>query len=173
MHMCEAGDHRGAGWADRAAAPYRSARCSRRLGQWSKVGGALPVRLLPRRSRSRYGDPTRSELKGMGMAVSADGIGLADAIAALRDELLRARATGAGSDIQLPVESMTVELTVTATRSAEGKAGFKVPLVEVELGGGGTRQRANEQKVTVVFGAPVNRSGEPVKVADAGEELEG
>lgn len=43
-------------------------------------------------------------------------------------ELLRARAAGAGSDIQLPVESMTVELTVTATRSLNGKAGFTMPV---------------------------------------------
>ncbi|MFC5001943.1 trypco2 family protein [Dactylosporangium cerinum] len=107
------------------------------------------------------------------MARPSDGIGLAEAIAALRDELLEARAKGAGSDIQLPVESMTVELTVTATRSAEGKAGFKVPIVEVELGGGGSRQRAEEQKVTVVFGGPVNRAGQPVKVAGSGNELKG
>lgn len=107
------------------------------------------------------------------MAKASDGIGLADAIAALRDELLEARAKGAGSDIQLPVESMTVELTVTATRTAEGKAGFKVPIVEVELGGGGSRQRADEQRVTVVFGSPIDRSGRPIKVADAGDELEG
>jgi hypothetical protein len=69
-------------------------------------------------------------------AKSAGGLGLADAIAVLRDELLRARAAGAGSDIQLPVDSMTVELTVTATKSLDGKAGFTVPLVGLELGGG-------------------------------------
>lgn len=107
------------------------------------------------------------------MAVSSDGIGLAEAIAALRDELLQARAKGAGSDVQLPVESMTVELTVTATRSAEGRAGFKVPIVDAELGGGGSRQRADEQRVTVVFGSPVDRSGRPVKVANTGDELKG
>ncbi|WP_328654432.1 hypothetical protein OG598_11730 [Micromonospora sp. NBC_00330] len=107
------------------------------------------------------------------MTKASDGIGLAEAIAALRDELLEARAKGSSSDIQLPVESMTVELTVTATRSAEGKAGFKVPIVEVELGGGGSRERAEEQKVTVVFGSPIDRSGRPVKVASSGDELKG
>jgi hypothetical protein len=60
---------------------------------------------------------------------AADGLGLADAIGLLRDDLLRAGAAGADSDIQLPVESMTVELTVTATRSLDGKAGFTVPVV--------------------------------------------
>ena len=85
----------------------------------------------------------------------------------LRDELLRARAAGSSSEIQLPVESMTVELKITATRSADGKAGFKVPIVNLEMGGGGARERRSEQTVTVVFGGPVDRSGKPVKVASA------
>jgi Trypsin-co-occurring domain 2 len=102
-----------------------------------------------------------------------EGLGLAEAIASLRDDLLQARAAGATSEIQLPVESMTVELTVTATRTREGKAGFKVPIIEVELGGGGSRERGSGQKVTVVFGGPVDREGKPVKVAQASSELKG
>ena len=109
----------------------------------------------------------------MAERASVDGLGLADAIGLLRDELLKARAAGGDSDIQLPVESMTVELTVTATRSEDGKAGFKVPLVGLELGGGVGRQRGSEQTVTVVFGGPVDRSGQPVKVAKGGHELRG
>jgi NTP-dependent ternary system trypsin peptidase co-occuring protein len=104
---------------------------------------------------------------------SLEGLGLAEAIEALRDDLLGARAAGASSEIQLPVESMTVELTVTATRTREGKAGFKVPIVEVELGGGGSRERGTGQTVTVVFGGPVDREGKPVKVARASSELKG
>jgi len=106
-------------------------------------------------------------------AALAGGLGLADAIAVLRDELLSARAAGAGSDIQLPVDSMTVELTVTATRSVDGKAGFTVPLVGLELGGGGGREHASGQKVTVVFAGPVDREGNPVKVASAADVLPG
>ena len=104
---------------------------------------------------------------------SVHGLGLAEAIESLRDDLLKARAAGATSEIQLPVESMTVELTVTATREVNGKAGFKVPIVEVELGGGGSRERGTGQKVTVVFGGPVDREGKPVKVAQATDELKG
>jgi Trypsin-co-occurring domain 2 len=104
---------------------------------------------------------------------SVEGLGLADAIGLLRDELLRARAAGAGSEIQLPVESMTVQLTVTASRSVDGKAGFKVPFLELELGGGAGRQRGSEQLVTVAFGGPVDREGKPVKVAEAADELKG
>lgn len=101
------------------------------------------------------------------------GIGLADAIGVLRDELLKARAAGAGSDIQLPVESMTVELRVAATRSRDGRAGFKVPVVDVELGGGLAAGSETGQTVTVVFSAPVDRSGAVVKVAEATDELKG
>jgi hypothetical protein len=99
------------------------------------------------------------------------GLGLAAAIGLLRDELLKARAAGGDSEIQLPVESMTVELTVTATKSADGKAGFRVPIVEV--GGGVARERGSEQKVTVVFGGPVGRDGNPVKVASVSDVLKG
>jgi Trypsin-co-occurring domain 2 len=104
---------------------------------------------------------------------SSDGLGLADAIGLLRNDLLRAQAAGAGSDIQLPVESMTVELTVTVTRSADGKAGFTVPVVGLQLGGGGARERGSEQKVTVVFGGPVDHEGNPVKVAQSSSERKG
>ena len=104
-----------------------------------------------------------------------DGLGLADAIGLLRDELLKARTAGASSEIQLPIESMTVQLTVTASKSVDGKGtvGFKVPFVEFELGGGATRERGSEQVVTVVFGGPVDRAGRPVKVAEATNELKG
>lgn len=101
------------------------------------------------------------------------GLGLADAISILRDELLRARAAGAGSEIQLPVASMTVELTVTATRSADGKAGFTVPVVGLQLGGGVNREHGSEQKVTVVFSEPVDPDGRPVKIASASDTLPG
>lgn len=102
-----------------------------------------------------------------------DGVGLADAIAMLRDELLAARAAGASSDIQLPVESMTVELKVAATKHTGRKAGFKVPFVNLELGGERAVEREALQTITVVFGGPVDRSGAPVKVAQGSDELKG
>jgi hypothetical protein len=93
------------------------------------------------------------------------GIGLDDAIEALRADLIAAMNKGAGESIQFPVEKMTVELDVVATKSADGKAGFKVPIVEVELGGGGGWSRESTQKVTVEFGSPVDEDGNPIKVA--------
>jgi hypothetical protein len=100
---------------------------------------------------------------------AASGLGLSEAIDMLRDELLKARAAGAGSQIQLPVQSMTVELTVTATRSLDGKAAFTVPVVGLQVGGGGGREHGSEQKITVVFGEPVDQAGRPVKVASASD----
>ena len=101
---------------------------------------------------------------------TSDGLGLDEAIAMLRDDLLRARQAAADSEIQLPVQSMTVELKVSATRRADGKAGFKVPLVNVELGGAAGWQSDHLQTVTITFGEPVDPDGKPVKVARASHQ---
>jgi hypothetical protein len=101
------------------------------------------------------------------------GIGLADAIGLLRGELVKARRAGADQDVHFPVDSLTVELKVAATRSADGKAGFCVPIVNVEFGGSAGWQRETMQTVTVVFGPPVDRDGNPVKVAAASDEVKG
>jgi len=106
-------------------------------------------------------------------SVDEESLGLAEAIAALRSELLAARAAAAGTDIQLPVESMTVVLQVGATRTRDGKAGFRVPVVNVELGGSAGRQRETVQTVTVVFSAPVDQAGNPVQVARASTQPKG
>jgi hypothetical protein len=103
----------------------------------------------------------------------SSGLGLSDAIGLLRDELLKARAAGAGSDIQLPVESMTVQLQVVATRTSGGKAGFSVPIVNLEVGGSVGWQREATQTVTVVFGAPEDRQSNPVKVGQESSEDKG
>jgi len=75
---------------------------------------------------------------------TADGLPLADALGLLRDELLQAQAAAVGPDIQLQVESITMQLTVTATISKDGKVDFKVPIVELEPAGGADRRRGSE-----------------------------
>ncbi len=101
------------------------------------------------------------------------GIGLADAITLLRDELVKAREAGVGQDVQFPVDSLTIELKVAATRSVDGKAGFSVPIANLGLGGSAAWQRETMQTVTVVFGRPVDRDGNPLKVASASDEVKG
>jgi hypothetical protein len=119
--------------------------------------------------RSRPADYWEHAVEG----TSDRGIGLADAIKTLRAELVDAQRDGADSDIQFPLETMTVELRVAAVRSADGKAGFKVPLVNAELGGSAGWQRETMQTVTVVFGPPVDRAGNPVRVASQGNQVKG
>jgi hypothetical protein len=106
-------------------------------------------------------------------AALTPGLELSEAIGILRDELLRARAAGAASEMQLPVESMTVQLQVAATRTRDGKAGFAVPIVNVQLGGSAGWQHEAMQTVTVVFGEPVDREGNPVKIARPSSERKG
>lgn len=52
------------------------------------------------------------------------GDGLADALEALRAELASPHLKAAGTDLQLPIEPVTVELKAVVTKSVDGKAGF-------------------------------------------------
>lgn len=104
------------------------------------------------------------------MADETDGIGLADALESLREELASAQAKAAGADVQFPIETLTVELKVGVTWSAEGKAGFKVPFLGAELGGGAGYDRETLQTITLVLGAPLDRDGQPVRVAQASQQ---
>jgi hypothetical protein len=103
----------------------------------------------------------------------AAGIGLSEAIQGLRAELVAAMTAGAGQPIQFPVARMTVELQIVAMRGVDGKAGFKVPIIDVELGGGANWQRENTQTVTIEFGSPVDHEGRPVKVASPSDQMKG
>lgn len=103
----------------------------------------------------------------------AASIGLSKAIEGLREELVAAMAAGAGESIQFPIDKMTVELQTVATKGADGKAGFRVPVIDLELGGGANWQRENTQTVTIEFGSPVDREGRPIKVASASNQIKG
>ncbi|MET0939037.1 MAG: trypco2 family protein [Gaiellaceae bacterium] len=104
------------------------------------------------------------------MVENQDGVGLADALEVLRAELASAQAKAAESDIQFPIETLTVELKVAVTRSAEAKAGFRVPFVGAELGGSAGYDRETLHTVTLVLGEPLDREGRPVRVAQASQQ---
>jgi hypothetical protein len=93
------------------------------------------------------------------------GVGLAEALEALRRDLVAAQAEAAGRGVQFPVESLTVELKVAVAREASGKVGFRVPLLGAELGGGGGVSSESVQTITLVLGEPVDEDGVPIKVA--------
>jgi hypothetical protein len=107
------------------------------------------------------------------MGQESEGIRLADAIEMLRSEVALAQVKAAGNDLQFPVETLTVELKVELTKYADGKAGFRVPFVGAELGGSAAYQRETMQTVTLVLGSPVDRDGNPVKVAAATDVVKG
>jgi hypothetical protein len=101
------------------------------------------------------------------------GVGLDVAVEQLRADLLRARASGEDADIRFPVKSVTVELQVVASKEAEGRAGFKVPFVQLEAGGSGTIGSQRTSTVTIVFGEPVDREGNAVQIAEGTDERKG
>jgi Trypsin-co-occurring domain 2 len=104
------------------------------------------------------------------LIVTADGVGLAEALEGLRADLAEAQGKAAGQAVQFPIESLTVELKVGVTKSVEGKAGFTVPLLGVELGGSGGYASELLQTVTLVIGSPVDENGNPIKVAQETDE---
>lgn len=87
---------------------------------------------------------------------------LAETVEALRAELARAAAAGAGAEFQFPVAGVQLEFHVAVTKTGEGKAGVKFWVVE--LGGAGSYAREEIQTVTVTLGAPVDQDGDPVKI---------
>lgn len=93
------------------------------------------------------------------------GLGLAQAIKEIRAELLKAQTDQHGPAMRLPVEGVTIELQVVATREIGGKAGIRVPFVDLELGLQNERSHENTSKVTVVLGRPVDIHGNPVAVS--------
>lgn len=93
---------------------------------------------------------------------------LAETVEALRAELAKAAAAGAGTGFQFPVAGVQLEFHVAVTKTGEGRAGVKFWVIELD----GSRSYANEQiqTVTVTLGAPVDRNGEPVKIYRSSSE---
>jgi hypothetical protein len=87
---------------------------------------------------------------------------LAETVEALRAELARAAAAGAGADFQFPVTGVQLEFHVGVTKTGESKTGVRFWVVE--LGGSGSYAREEIQTVTVTLGAPVDQNGDPVKI---------
>ncbi|MEE6262756.1 trypco2 family protein [Plantactinospora sonchi] len=100
----------------------------------------------------------------------AQGWGLAEAIEALKADLAAAAVTRT-SYPKFPVTSATIELKVVATRTKTGKAGFKVPFVQTELGGELSHNNEVVSTVTVQLGAPVDAQGNQVSISDSADQL--
>ncbi|MER5396475.1 trypco2 family protein [Streptomyces sp. NPDC002599] len=89
-------------------------------------------------------------------------LGLAETIAALREELTEAVAAGADADFRFGVGQVQLEISVGITREASGtgRARFWV----LELGGDGGYRKEEIQRITLTLEAPADPSGRPVQV---------
>lgn len=101
------------------------------------------------------------------------GVGLRQAIESIRADLIAAIGDGEGKEIHFPIDKMVVELKVIASETGNGKAGFKVPFVDLEIGVSGSAMSEMTSTITVEFAAPVDRSGAPVKIASEGTVAKG
>ncbi len=91
-------------------------------------------------------------------------IELADAVAAVRDELIEAAARGAGAGVQFVVGPIELEFAVELKRDAKVKAGIKAWLVSADVEGGIAHGRTHKVKVTLT---PKTAAGGDVLVAGA------
>ena len=89
---------------------------------------------------------------------------LADAIEDLREQLSTARANSAGADLHFPIRSVSVELQLVAVKEGKAKAGFKVPVIDLELGAEGSRSREVTHRIVIELSGPVDASGKSVRV---------
>jgi hypothetical protein len=83
-------------------------------------------------------------------------IELADAVAAVREELLRAAARGIGQPAQFVVGPIELEFTVELRQDAKAKAGFKAWVVAGDAEGGISRGRTHRVSLTLT---PVRPGG--------------
>lgn len=76
-------------------------------------------------------------------------IELADAVAAMRDELLEAAARGAAQNLAFKVGPVELEFTVELRVDAKAKAGFKAWVVTGDVEAGAARARTHRVKVAL------------------------
>ena len=96
-------------------------------------------------------------------------IELADAVAALRDELLEAAARGSDQDISFTVGAIELEFAVELRVDARVKGGFKAWLVSAGADAGAARDRTHRVKLSLVPGEEVLISGSPDRPAGPGD----
>jgi len=88
-------------------------------------------------------------------------IPLAEAIRALRTELLDAMRAGSAAELRFGVSSVDLEFEVVASRTGEAEAGVKFWVVNVGAKGGVASGSTQRVKLSLV---PVSASGGEVKV---------
>ncbi|MDH6124456.1 trypco2 family protein [Kitasatospora sp. GP82] len=91
-------------------------------------------------------------------------IELADAIEAVRQQLLDAAARGAGQEIQFEVGTVQLDFNVELKREARGKGGIKAWVLSADTEAGISHQRSH--KITVSLTPKDTRTGSSVEVGN-------
>jgi hypothetical protein len=82
-----------------------------------------------------------------GAVVDEPWVGLADAIGAVRAELIAAMNAGKGEQVQFTADPVELELAVEVATGVRGEGGLKIGVVSV--GGSGERSAARTHRLTV------------------------
>lgn len=94
--------------------------------------------------------------------MSDDRIELADAVQAVRDELITAAGRSSGQDVVFEVGDIELEFSVELRKEAKGGVKVKAWVVEAGVDGGGGTTRTH--RVAVTLRALDSRTGQPWKV---------
>ncbi|CAM5618584.1 MULTISPECIES: trypco2 family protein [Streptomyces] len=94
--------------------------------------------------------------------MTGNRIELADAVQAVRDELITAAARSAGQDVTFEVGDIELEFGVELRKEVTGGVKVKAWVVEAGVEGGGGTTRAH--RVAVTLRALDSRTGQPWKV---------
>jgi hypothetical protein len=97
-------------------------------------------------------------------------IELADAVAAVREELMSAAGRGSGQEIAFAVGPIEMEFTVELRADAKAKAGFKAWVMSADVEAGVARGRSHRVKVTLT---PKGRDGGDLLIAAGTAEAAG
>jgi hypothetical protein len=87
--------------------------------------------------------------------------GLAEAVEAVRAELQRAKALGAGSAMPFDVGLVELQFTVVLKRAGTGNTGVKVWVLEAGASGSVTHERTHQLKITL---QPRRPDGRPEQI---------
>ncbi len=93
--------------------------------------------------------------------------GLAEAVNAVREELIRARDLGAGSAMPFEVGPVEMEFEVALTRQGAGNAAVKVWVLEAGTSASVANERAHRLKIVL---QPQQHTGQPAKIGRRPQE---
>lgn len=90
---------------------------------------------------------------------------LADAVEAIRAQLIEAMSRGQGKGLQFALGDLELEFAVSLTQDRQARGGIKVWVVNADGSVGTSAARTQRVKVTL---KPIDpQSGEPAKISDA------